>query len=302
MNSPQRIRIGTSEVDGTFWSEGTAIAGLLERDHGIASDILDAGQASIENGQRLDTGLIELGFMASNWIGRAYRADAPFESPVQIRNVAPANSGAMFFITRADSALRTVRDMVGKKVAIGPQGSGMVQHIHTIFGVLGVSFDDFTPAYLSFEDGGAALEAGEVDAQWQCPYPNMVMREISERMDVRVLDYTGDDLAQVLEQVDFYRHSVMPKGFFRGIDTEVEQLAVVNIVAAHENTDAEIVRKFVATMLSNLDELTEINALFRGLSDLFEPLRTEGTSALEFGGVPLHPGAIQAYRDAGFLS
>ena len=33
------------------------------------------------------------------------------------------------------------------------------------------------------------------------------MREISERMDVRVLDYTGDDLAQVLEQVDFYRHS-----------------------------------------------------------------------------------------------
>ena len=94
----------------------------------------------------------------------------------------------------------------------------------------------------------------------------------------------------------------MPKGFFRGIDTETEQLAVVNIVAAHENTDAEIVRKFVATMLSNLDELTEISALFRGLSDLFEPLRTEGTSALEFGGVPLHPGAIQAYRDAGFLS
>lgn len=302
MNSPQRIRIGTSEVDGTFWSEGTAIAGLLERDYGIASDILDAGQASIENGQRLDTGLIELGFMASNWIGRAYRADAPFESPVQIRNVAPANSGAMFFITRADSGLRTVRDMVGKKVAIGPQGSGMVQHIRTIFGILGISFDDFTPAYLSFEGGGAALEAGEVDAQWQCPYPNMVMREISDRMDVRVLDYTGDDLAQVLEQIDFYRHSVIPKGFFRGIDTETEQLAVVNIVAAHENTDAEVVRKLVATMLSNLDELTEINALFRGLGDLFEPLRTEGTAALEFGGVPLHPGAIEAYRDAGFLS
>ena len=106
----------------------------------------------------------------------------------------------------------------------------------------------------------------------------------------------------MLEQIDFYRHSVIPKGFFRGIDTETEQLAVVNIVAAHENTDAEVVRKLVATMLSNLDELTEINALFRGLGDLFEPLRTEGTAALEFGGVPLHPGAIEAYRDAGFLS
>jgi uncharacterized protein len=302
MNSQQRIRIGTSEVDGTFWSEGKAIAELFERDHGIASDILDAGQASIENGQRLDAGLIDLGFMASNWIGRAYRADAPFETPVQIRNVAPANSGAMFFITRADSTLQSVRDMVGKRVAIGPEGSGMVQHIHTIFGVLGISFDDFTPAYLTFEEGGAALEAGEVDAQWQCPYPNTVMQDISGRMDVRVLDYADDDLAAVLQQVDFYRHSVMPTGFFRGIDADTGQLAVVNIVAAHERTDPEVVRKFVATMLSNLDELTEINALFRGLGDLFEPLRTEGTAALEFGGVPLHPGAIQAYRDAGFLS
>ena len=131
---------------------------------------------------------------------------------------------------------------------------------------------------------------------------NTVMRDISERMDVRVLDYTDGDLARVLEQVDFYRHSVMSTGFFRGIEAETEQLAVVNIVAAHENTDPEIVRKFVATMLSNLDELTEINALFRGLGDLFEPLLTEGAAALEYGGVPLHPGAIQAYRDAGFLS
>lgn len=302
MTPVSQIKIGTSEEGGTFWSQGSSIASLLKRDAGIEAEVLDAGQASIENARRLDSGLIDLGFMASNWIGRAYRGDTPFESPVEIRNVAPANSGAMFFIVHADSPLRTVRDMVGKRVAIGPEGSGMVQHIHTIFGVLGISFDDFTPMYLSFEEGGAALEAGAVDAQWQCPYPNSVMRDISERMPVRVLEYDGGDLAAVLGDVDFYRHSVMPSGFFRGIDTDTEQLAVVNIVAAHKNTNPEIVRGFVATMLSNLDELSEINALFSGLGNLFEPLRTSGAGALEFGGVPLHPGAEQAYRDAGFLS
>lgn len=296
------IRIGTSERGGTFWTQGEAIASLLRHDHGIDSEILDAEQASIENCRRLDAGLVELGFMASNWIGRAYRGDAPFEQPVDIRMVAPVNSGAMFFITRADSPLRTVRDMVGKRVSIGPEGSGMVQHIHTIFGVLGISFEDFTPVYLSFEDGGKALEAGEVDAQWQCPYPNAVMRDISERLDVRVLDYDADDLPTVLKQVDFYRHAVMPTGFFRGIGTDTEQLAVVNIVAAHQRTDDETVRKLVATILGNLDGLAEINPLFVGLGNVFEPLRTEGQAALEFGGVPLHPGAVQAYRDAGYLS
>jgi len=297
-----RIRIGTSEQGGTFWTEGQAIATLLERDRGIASDILDAGQASIENARRLDAGLIEFGFMASNWIGRAYRGDAPFEEAINIRMVAPANSGAMFFIARADSELRNVRDLVGKRVSIGPEGSGMVQHIHTMFDVLGISFDDFTPAYLSFEDGGKALEAGEVDAQWQCPYPNVVMHDISERMHVRVLDYDHADLASILDNVDFYRPATMPAGFFRGIERNTEQLAVVNIIAAHERTDPEIVRQLVATMLNNLDELAEINPLFVGLDRIFEPMKTDGAAAIEFGGVPLHPGAVSACRDAGYLS
>jgi len=297
-----RIRIGTSEQGGTFWTEGQAIATLLERDRGIASDILDAGQASIENARRLDAGLIEFGFMASNWIGRAYRGDAPFEEAINIRMVAPANSGAMFFIARADSELRNVRDLVGKRVSIGPEGSGMVQHIHTMFDVLGISFDDFTPAYLSFEDGGKALEAGEVDAQWQCPYPNVVMHDISERMHVRVLDYDHADLASILDNVDFYRPATMPAGFFRGIEWNTEQLAVVNIIAAHERTDPEIVRQLVATMLNNLDELAEINPLFVGLDRIFEPMKTAGAAAIEFDDVPLHPGAVSACRDAGYLS
>jgi len=302
MNDHQNIRVGTSEKDGTFWSEGEAIATLLKRDHAIDAEILDAGAASIENARRLDAGLIDLGFMASNWIGRAYRADAPFDAGIQIRNVTPANFGAMFFIVRNDSSLQQVRDMVGKRVAIGPKGSGMVQHIHTIFGVLGISFDEFTPVYMSFEEGGQALEAGDIDAQWQCPYPNPVMKDTSDRMDVRVLHFDSEDLSKVLREVDFYRHSVMPAGFFRGIEQDTEQLAVVNIVAAHERTDSEIVRKFVATMLTNLDELAEINQLFKGLGDLYEPLRSDGQAALEFGGAPMHPGAVQAYKDAGYLS
>jgi TRAP transporter TAXI family solute receptor len=296
------IRIGTSERGGTFWTEGEAIASLVQRETGIESQILEASQASIENARRLDEGLIDLAFMASNWIGRASKGEIPFEHEIDVRVVAPANAGAMFFITRADNELLNVRDMVGKRVSIGPKGSGMVQHIHTIFGVLGISFDDFTPVYLSFEDGGKALEAGDVDAQWQCPYPNVVMRDISERTDVRVLEYHPDDLADLLRSVDFYRPAVMPKGFFKGVDADTQQAAVVNIIAAHARSDAETVHAFVTTMLNSLDELAEINPLFIGLGDVFDRLKSVGASSLEFGGTALHPGAIQAYRDAGYLS
>lgn len=302
MTESSTIRLGVSEKNGTFWSEGADIAALLKRDHGIDTQLLEAIQASIENAQRLDAGLLEMGFMASNWIGRAANGEAPFVDPIDIRMVAPANSGAMFFIVRADSVLYTVRDLIGRRVAIGPEGSGMVQHIHTIFGVLGIGFDDFTPVYLSFEDGGAALAAGEIDAQWQCPYPNPVMRDISERLDVRVLDYDDGDLQAVLQNVPFYRPSVMKEGFFRGVSRDTAQLAVVNVIAAHARTDPDLVSKLVTSMLANFDELAARNALFEGLAGLFEPLREDGAAALEFGGVTLHPGAIQAYRDAGYLN
>jgi len=48
-------------------------------------------------------------------------------------------------------------------------------------------------------------------------------------------------------------------------------------------------------------ELGRLNPLFEGLQDLFAPLRPHGPAALEFGGVPLHPGALRAYREAGLL-
>jgi len=274
----------------------------LKREYGVLSDILDAEQASIENAQRLEAGLIELGCMASNWIGRAYKGDTPFETPLDIRMVAPANSGAMFFIVEAGSDLQNVRDLVGRRVSIGPQGSGMVQHIHTMFDILGISFNDFEPIYLSFEEGAKALEEGKADAQWQCPFPNAVMRALSERMDVRILDYEPGDLNNIVDNIDFYNRAVMPAGFFRGVQRNTDQLAVVNIIATHSNTDDEIVRKCVAILLENQEELANINPLFLGLSDLFTPLKSSGLSALEFGGVPLHPGAIQAYQDAGYIS
>lgn len=292
------FRIGTSERDGTFWTQGQAVASLLTLD----TEVLDAEQASIENARRLQDDLIDVGFMASNWIGRAYDGKSPFDAPIDMRNVAPVNSGAMFFIVRADSPLKSVRDLVGRKVAIGPEGSGMVQHIHTIFGALGISFDEFTPVYVTFEEGGKALEAGEVDAQWQCPYPNPVMRDISERMDVRVLEFPQADLDTVLADVDYYRPSEMPVGVFRGVNAATSQLAVVNIISTHARADDETIHTLVTAILKNLDRLAEINPLFVGLGTLFEPLRTDGTRALEFGGVPLHPGAVQAYRDAGYLS
>src|SRR5215470_18310245 len=145
------IRIGTAERDGTFHSQGLTLKALLDRRRSLGPiEVLESGSASIENANRLQAGEIEFGFMASNWIGRAKNGEPPFAQPIDIRMVAPMNAGPLFFVTRADSGIRTVADLRGSRVVVGMKTSGMVQHAHNIFPVLGMSFSDFTPVYLDF--------------------------------------------------------------------------------------------------------------------------------------------------------
>jgi len=296
------IRIGTAERDGTFHSQGIALKAMLDQRPALAPvEVLESNSSSIENANRLHAGEIEFGFMASNWIGRARKGEAPFQMPIDIRMAAPMNAGPLFFVVRADSPVRSMADLRGRKIALGPEHSGMVQHIHTIFGVLGIQFSEFTPLYLDFATGAQALARGEVDAQFQCPIPNKVMTELAARIDVRVLPYAPGDLDRVMAAVRYYRPAVMRKGAIRGLDQDVSQPAVVNILATHARAPEPLVHDAVAAIVASAGELGRINPLFSGLAELFQPLRKEGARALEFGGVALHPGALRAYREAGLL-
>jgi TRAP transporter TAXI family solute receptor len=297
------LRIGTSERDGTFNSQGRALKVIFDRCASLQPiEVMESSSASVENANRLHAGDMELGFMASNWIGRARNGEPPFEHPIEIRMAAPMNAGPLFFIVRASSPIRTVDDLRGKRVAVGMKTSGMLQHAHTIFGVLGLPFSDFTPVYLDFGAGAQALAAGEVDAQLQCPIPNQVMTELAARIDLRVLPYAAGQLDKLVQAVSFYRPTMMRKGAVRGLDADVAQVAVVNVLVTHARMPDSTVHDAVAQILANADELGRLNRLFSGLADLFEPLRQQGPSALEFGGVGLHPGALQAYREAGLLA
>src|SRR5262245_869789 len=297
------IRIGTAERDGTFYSQGMALKALLDRRRSLGTiEVLESSSASIENANRLRAADIEFGFMASNWIGRARSGEPPFAAPIDIRMVAPMNAGPLFFIVRAGSDIRTVADLRGRRVAVGMKSSGMVQHAHNIFGVLGLSFSDLTPVYLDFAAGADALALGEVDAQFQCPIPNKVMTDLSERIAVRVLPYAAGDLERLMRAVSFYRPVTMRRGAICGLDGDVAQPAGVNILATHARVSESIVREAVTAIVAGTDELARHNPLFAGLGKLFAPLPMQGPSALAFGGVALHPGALAAYRDVGLLA
>ena len=115
----------------------------------------------------------------------------------------------------------------------------MEQHVHTIFGVLGISFDSFTPVHMGFDEGADALISGDIDAQFQPPIPNRVMTDLSQRADVRVVPYAPGQLEKILSEVPFYRSVTMQKGVFRGVVEDITQPAVINVLVTHERISEE---------------------------------------------------------------
>lgn len=296
------LRIGTSEAGGTFHSQAVAIAELFNRTRPDGEQcVVHTTLVSLDDTNRLAGGEIEFGLMASNWIGRAKDGLPPFTRRIALRMVSPANAGPMFFVTLARSPIKTVRDFTGRRVALGPAGSGMAQHAEVICQLLGIPLASFTPVYLGFAEGAEALCAGAVDAQFQRPIPNQVMTDLSERADVRVVPYAPGQLEKILSEVSFYRQVTIEQGAFRGVAEGVAQVAVVNVIVTHERVRESAVYDMAKTIADNLDALPKMNPLFKGLKDLFEPLRSQGAAAFEFGGVPLHPGALRAYQEAGWL-
>jgi uncharacterized protein len=297
------LRIGTAEPSSTFLSQGEALKVVLERNPALVPvEVSPSPTASVQNAHRLNDDDIDFGFMAANWIGHAVNGEAPFAQKIALRMVAPMNAGPLFFVARGDSDLRTVGDLRGRRVVVGPQQSGMAQHARVIFGALGLASSDLSPVHLDFAAGADALARGEVDAQLQCPIPNKVMTALAERVLVRVLPYPPGDLEKVLRAVPVYRRTTMRKGAIRGVEADVAQPAVVNVLVTHARVPDDQVRQVAAVVYGACGELPRLNALFDGLAELFEPLRSEGARAFEFGGVALHPGALAAYRAAGLLN
>ena len=295
-----KIRMGTSEIGGTFNMQGEAGADYLRDSYEIEVHPFDGSSVACANGLHADE--LDIGFSASNWVGRALRGEDPFEQSIDIRMVAPANVGPMFFVVRADSDLHTIDHMRGRRVSVNVRESGMFQHICTIFGVLGITFDDFEPHYLGFADGAEALRKGDIDAQWQCPIPNPIMTDLANGTEIRVLEYGPGQLETVLESVEFYRRGTMETGCFPGVDRDLAQVGVLNVITSHARTDETLVHDWVAAMVRNAEALGETLPLYKGLADLLGELKTEGASVFEPGGVRLHPGAKLAYEEAGLLS
>ena len=121
---------------------------------------------STENCKRLLKGELDMGIVYGPHVYMALNQQGPFKDfpkGTMLRGVAKAYEGASYVVTLPDSDIKSMNDLVGKKVALGPPGSGTVFNSSNVLRALGL-LDKIKPEMMSFADAGRAVENRQIDA------------------------------------------------------------------------------------------------------------------------------------------
>jgi TRAP transporter TAXI family solute receptor len=292
--SPYELKIFTGGTGGVYYPLGTKLADMLNKysDGRIKATASTSG-ASVANARALAAGDASLVFIQNDIAFYAYKGIYMFEgSRVEvIRGVAVLYPEIIQIVVRADSGIRSLKDLEGKIVAVGAAGSGTAVEAEIILRAAGL-WDKITPQYLDFRQAAASLKLGTVHAAFiVAGIPTAAVQELAATTPVNLVSIPQDLHSKLVAQgYRFFIPVNVPKGTYSGMTEDVQTLAVLAMLAVRADVPEDVVYKVLDIMFTYIGELRAAHA------------RAEAVSlekALEGMPIPLHPGAVKYYKDKG---
>ncbi len=217
-----------------------------------------------------------------------------------LRSILGFKAGAYHPVTLASSGIESWEDIKGKTVFTGPPaGSASATSEALIKIITGYeSGTDYTAVRLSWGEGYAALADGKVDMMVR---PAEVGSSNIERFglsgEFRVLSIPGEVVGSDAMQALFGRPGRGMLEFegdlYKGQLTEgtITALGFTQFVGTHAGVADDVVYKATKSFWENLDEVHATAFFLKAVTP-----ETAFTSV----NVPLHPGALKYYQEAGF--
>jgi TRAP transporter TAXI family solute receptor len=294
--SPVEIKIYTGGTGGTYYPLGSKLAELITKySNGKIKAVAVTSGASVANAKALAKGDAQCIFIQNDIAYYAYKGLHMFKgNPViNIRGVATLYPEVIQIVVRADSGIKSIYDLAGKKVVIGAQGSGTAVNAKQILEAAGL-WDKVTPIYADFRQGAQMLKLGQADAVFlTAGVPTAAITELSATTPVTLVQIPDEILEKLHnEGYKFYVKVVVPKGTYKGMTTDVQTLAVKAMIACDAKLPDDVVYTITKILFEHLDELRQAHERAKDISL---------SKALDGMSIPLHPGAEKYYKEKGIL-
>jgi TRAP transporter TAXI family solute receptor len=223
-----------------------------------------------------------------NGVGK-FEKEGPFKG---IRMMTGMYESVHHFVVREDSGIKSMGDLVGKRVNVGSPGSGSAANSTIILKGLGL-YDQVKINNLSFGDAGRAVGDGQMDALGMSGAPMAAVVTLEASRKIRVLEFSDAEFKKIFAKSPFYYKTTLPAGVYKSWNQPTDLIAFQVYWIAHEKFDPEAVYKMlkVAYDPANKDYLKSVHRQFGGMSAALQPMKGLG--------IPLHPGAVKYWKEKG---
>jgi len=286
-----------NKAEVTFMTAGDGSA-FLPYGQGVAAYLATKGihieikksAGSNENLSAADVSPVTIGtaFMASAFDAVKGEGWAAGHRHENVRALFPMYETSFQVAALRKSGLRSLADLDGKKVGVGPakgpaegffRVAAEVAHIKPVI----VNGDPAALARLVLN--------GEIDALWQgavVPIPSLT--EVANQADSVVFGLSDAEIAAVLAKLPALSPTTIPPGAYKGQTAEIKSFSAWNFVVANRDLPDDTAYAITKAVLSASDPKSEIYPTANGTR-----IANAGNNRI----LPFHPGAMRFYREAG---
>ena len=299
-NAQDFITIGTGSVTGVYYPTGGAICKLVNKDrkqHKIRCSVESTG-GSIYNVNTMRAGELDFGIVQSDWQYHGYNGTSKFEQQgpyKKLRAVFSLHTEPFNIIARTDAGINGVEDLKGKRVNIGNPGSGDRATMGVVMDAMGWAKGDFKLASeLKGSERSQALCDNKIDAfVYVVGHPNGSIKEATTSCDAKLVSATGKAIDNIVAGNPYYTKSTVPGGMYKGTSDNVNSFGVAATLVSSTEVSDDVVYAVVKSVFENFDTFKRLHPAFANLKP--EDMVKDGLS------IPLHPGAVRYYKEAGYL-
>ncbi len=248
---------------------------------------------SVENVTDIAAGQLDSGLCQADVAYWAYTGKDIFDhgAPVAtLRALANLYEESVHVVVHRDSKIKTVGDLKGGRVNLGPKSSGNLVTARLVLKAFGLTEKKLRPDYSDLAAAIGKFIAGELDALivlGEVPMPAIV--ELAGKTPITLLPVSGDKVAQLRLNNDFLSVDIIPADAYAGGSvTSTVGIGILWLVSSA--LDEQLAYDLTKALWNKANRklLDETGVLGR---------QVRPGAALQAVPVPIHPGAQRYYSE-----
>lgn len=294
-----RLSIVTGTTGGVYFPLGGGLAQLISKNIPGVQATAEVTPASADNIRLIDRRPVDtIGFVLADTAVDAPKGEGPFKDnpgrPILIRTLTPIYNNFNHLVTIEGTGITTIADIKGKRVSLGPPGSGTEVTALRFLEAAGIDPNrDLRRERLGPAESADAIKDRRLDAFfWSGGLPTPSVLDLATTPGIRIRIVPLDGLLPALQRKygDLYFRAVILKDFYPGTPANAPTVGVANLLIAHKDFDENLAYQITKLIFERRGEL----ALVHKEAVNITVLGLKGRSPL-----PFHPGAIRYFKERG---